>query len=143
MPRVSAKAVIVRDRRLLAIRKRDADGDYFVLPGGGQHERESLHDALGRECREELGTSIEIGELLFARDYIARNHEFAAVDDAHALELMFACRVPDDYEPHDGDAIDDGQLGVAWIDPATARIYPAALRAALANGTRGYLGDVN
>jgi UDP-glucose 4-epimerase len=126
---------------MLAIRK--CDGDYFIAPGGGQHERESLHDALVRECREELGTSVEIGERLFVRDYIARNHEFAAVDDAHALELMFACRVPDDYEPRNGDEIDTGQLGVAWIDPATARIYPAALRAAIATGSRGYLGDVN
>jgi 8-oxo-dGTP diphosphatase len=143
MPRVSVKAVIVRDGRLLAIRKRDGDGDYFILPGGGQLERESLHDALARECREELGTTVEIGELVLVRDYIARNHEFAAVDDAHALELMFACRVPAEYVPRNGDAIDDGQLGVAWVELSTARIYPAALRAAIANGSRGYLGDVN
>ena len=143
MPRVSVKAVIVRADKLLAIKKRDERGDYFILPGGGQHERESLHEALARECREELGTAIEIGELLFVRDYIARNHEFAAEQDGHQLELMFACRVPDDYVARDGNEIDAGQLGVEWIDPGTARIYPAALRDAIGRDARGYLGDVN
>src|SRR5262245_56058956 len=51
MIRVSAKAVIVRDDKLLVIAHRDADGEYFLLPGGGQERFESLHDALRRECR--------------------------------------------------------------------------------------------
>jgi len=34
--RVSAKAVIIRDRRILVIAHRDDDGEYYVLPRGGQ-----------------------------------------------------------------------------------------------------------
>jgi 8-oxo-dGTP diphosphatase len=143
VPRISAKAVIVRAGKLLAITKRDAAGEYFILPGGGQHEHETLHDALRRECREELATTVEIGELLVVRDYIARHHEFAAVDDAHQVELMFACRVPDDYQPAVGDSPDSDQVGVAWISIDDARLYPAALKIALTTGARGYLGDVN
>ncbi len=133
----------MRDGKLLAIVKRDAAGEYFILPGGGQHDHETLHDALRRECREELDTTVEIADLLFVRDYIARHHEFAAVDDAHQLELMFACRVPDDYEPTVGPSPDSDQVGVAWISITDARLYPAALKIALTRGTRGYLGDVN
>jgi hypothetical protein len=50
VPRKSAKAVIVRDEKLLVIVKRGAEGEYFVLPGGGQEHLESLPDALRREC---------------------------------------------------------------------------------------------
>ncbi len=34
VPRISAKAVVVHDGALLVIRKKDTDGDYFILPGG-------------------------------------------------------------------------------------------------------------
>jgi ADP-ribose pyrophosphatase YjhB (NUDIX family) len=144
VPRVSAKAVIVRDGKLLAIAKRDDAGEWYLLPGGGQDMHESLHEAVRRECREELGADVIVGELLYVRDYIARHHEFAAVDDAHQVELMFACTLVG--EPGVGTSPDAGQLGVAWlpIDRLDAvRLYPAALKALLTTGVRGYLGDVN
>ena len=80
---------------------------------------------------------------MFVRDYIARHHEFAAVDDMHQVELMFACRVPDDYAPIIGDTPDPDQVGAAWISIEHARLYPAALKIALTSGARGYLGDIN
>lgn len=149
MIRVCAKAVIVHGDRLLVLACRDSVGDYYLLPGGGQDKFEPLAEALRRECREEIGTDVEVGELLFVRDYIGRNHEFAAEHgEAHAVELMFACRVPEDYVPHSGAVPDPGQLTVTWLpldQLSQARLYPAALRpllAARAVGAR-YLGDVN
>jgi hypothetical protein len=35
--RNSAKAIVIRDGYLLSIRNRDADGDWYILPGGGQN----------------------------------------------------------------------------------------------------------
>ena len=58
-PRVSARALILRGNSLLAIRAKDAHGEFFVLPGGGQNHGETLPEALLRECREELGVEIE------------------------------------------------------------------------------------
>lgn len=147
MPRVSAKAVIIRDDKLLVIVKRDSQGDYFLLPGGGQDTFESLHATLRRECLEEIAAEVEPGDLLFVRDYIARNHEFAAEEpEAHQLDLMFACAVPADYEPRIGHVPDNAQTGVRWLplaELATARIYPAALREAILHPRVAYLGDVN
>jgi len=147
MPRVSAKAVIIRDDKLLVIVKRDSQGDYFLLPGGGQDTFESLHATLRRECLEEIAAEVEPGDLLFVRDYIARNHEFAAEEpEAHQLDLMFACAVPADYEPRIGQVPDNAQTGVRWLpfeELATARIYPAALREAILHPRVAYLGDVN
>jgi len=151
--RPSAKAVILRGTHLLVIVKADESGEYAILPGGGQEPGEPLEAALRRECLEELGTEVETGDLLCVRDYVGRHHEFASWDSrTHALELMFACRVPDTYQPHGGHLPDQGQLDVRWIpvDRLTAaRLYPAALVPWLARFVRGaadlprYLGDVN
>lgn len=56
--RVTVKG-LVRDgaERLLFVRER---GETWDLPGGGLEHDESLHEALKREFREELGAEIEI-----------------------------------------------------------------------------------
>ena len=153
MPRVSAKAIIIRNGALLAIEKRDDLGPYFILPGGGQEQGESLHDAVKRECLEELNADVYVGELLFARDYIGKNHEFAAFDgDVHCLEVMFRCSVPSDYVAGEGSVPDEGQVGVRWLPldgVDIQRLYPKLLRPILADSAGDaaprdpYLGDVN
>ncbi|UUI01771.1 NUDIX domain-containing protein [Oceanobacillus jeddahense] len=90
--RNSAKAIIIQDHQLLAIKKRDKDGYYFILPGGGQEHGENLHQTLQRECIEEINTTVEIANLLFNREYIGKNHEHFEFDgNIHQLEYMFLC----------------------------------------------------
>src|SRR3569832_452652 len=116
MPRESAKAVIIRDDKLLVIVKRDRQGEYFLLPGGGQDTIESLLATLRRECLEEIAAEVEPGDLLFVRAYIARTHEYAAAEpEAHQLDLMFACAVPAYYEPGSGQVPDNALTGVRWL----------------------------
>ena len=56
--RCAAKALIVKDGRLLLNRCRRSDGGvYYDLPGGGQNLFESMEDAVIREVREEAGLS--------------------------------------------------------------------------------------
>lgn len=149
--RNSAKAIIIRDGCLLLIRNRDRQGDWFILPGGGQNHGESLHQALQRECREEIGAHVHIGELRLIREYIGRNHEFAEQDaQAHQVDLMFECRIDAAYIPAIGAVPDSGQTGVAWIplhELHAVRLYPKALADTLNDGAAAtpcrYLGDVN
>jgi 8-oxo-dGTP diphosphatase len=148
--RPSAKAIIIRDGQLLVlVHHRSAGERFFTLPGGGQEPFESLPEALQRECLEEIGVAVRVGALLYVRDYIARNHEFAAESPLfHALELMFECTLEPGAEPQVGAVPDDWQTGVAWLPlqelPESA-FYPTALRGVLARGDRShvYLGDVN
>jgi 8-oxo-dGTP diphosphatase len=149
--RNSAKAIIVRDGHLLAVRSRDDQGDWYLLPGGGQEPGEPLHDALRRECREEIGAEVRIGDLKLIREYIGRNHEFADEDSAfHQVEFMFECEVDGSYAPQDGHLPDSLQTGVDWLPLSELehyRLYPNALRALLKEGVAraplAYLGDVN
>jgi ADP-ribose pyrophosphatase YjhB (NUDIX family) len=149
--RNSAKAIIIRDACLLVIRSRDEDGDWYLLPGGGQAHGEPLPEALQRECREEMGARVQVGELKLVREYIGRNHEFAAHDgEAHQVEFMFECQVDTAYVPGNGNTPDTSQTGVVWLplpDLERFRLYPKVLRLILKNGVSGitcaYLGDVN
>ena len=112
--RNSAKAIIVEDDHLLAITHQDQVGRYYILPGGGQEPGETLHKAVQRECWEELGAEIEPGALLFVRDYIGQNHEFAAKDgNVHQVEFMFECRIKTRDALGNGPIPDQNQIGIA------------------------------
>jgi len=150
--RNSAKALIVREGRLLVIHLTDGEGDWYGLPGGGQERMETLHEAVRRECREELGVDVEVHELLFIREYLSINHEFANFEpDEHQIEFMFRCSLPDGIEPNVGALPDTAQIGVAWLPLDTLgehRLYPRALSSHAAHfagrsGAPVYLGDVN
>jgi 8-oxo-dGTP diphosphatase len=147
--RVSAKALIIEDGRVLCVHKRDGTDDYFTLPGGGQEPGETLPSALRRECLEEIGVDVLVGRLRFVRDYIGRNHAFAAMDGhRHALDIIFECTLPLGAVPRLGPTPDSDQVGVAWLEIARLRehhVYPVALADALVSGIDAsiYLGDVN
>jgi 8-oxo-dGTP diphosphatase len=78
--RNSVKAIIVRDGALLLIRKEDAQGTYYIFPGGGQEKFETMPETLRRECMEEIGVEVEVGALRCIREYIGRNHQFGEAD---------------------------------------------------------------
>lgn len=69
--RTAARAVIIKDECLLVLRRTGAQGEFYVLPGGGQNHGESIRQALLREVFEEVSLEVEIKELLFINEYIA------------------------------------------------------------------------
>jgi 8-oxo-dGTP diphosphatase len=149
--RTSAKAIIVQGDCLLLVRYKDENGDWYILPGGGQKHGEPLAEALQRECQEEIGTTVQMGELKFVREYIGGNHEFAESDrEMHQVDFMFECGISPAYTPANGTAPDTMQTGVEWVplsDLENRRLYPKVLSSTLRNGMSGmsctYMGDVN
>lgn len=148
----AAKAIIIRDDHLLSLRiAPDADGDWYVLPGGGQEPGETLHDTMRRECLEEIGIDVDVGELAFVREYVGPNHEFAHKDGhVHRIEFMFICRIPDDSNPSAGSLPDTHQEAIEWLPLAQLdryRLYPLTLRPLVMRYREGdpaiYLGDIN
>lgn len=136
-----------------------------MLPGGGQHKEETLADTVTRECLEEVDAEVDVVDLLFIREYIGKNHEFADVDsDLHQIEFMFHCRLSGSDKLTAGHEPDSGQIGIEWLDfdgLEERPLYPAVLRAHLMRLNRAgyfnesdiarrinvpvpiYLGDVN
>lgn len=152
--RNSIKAVIIRDEAILLTVNRDQWGEFLLLPGGGQDFGESMVEALHRECREELGCEVIVGDLIGARDYIGAHHEFAEYDSHfHQVEIIFRCDVAPGCEAHMGPLADDegdwAQTGIEWVplaDLPQRRIYPSVLREwlrCLPEPEKRYLGDVN
>lgn len=148
--RVSIKAVIIDNGRILLTKNRDQQSIFYLLPGGGQNPGEPIADALKRECLEEVGARVEPGPLLFVRDYLSENHDFAGEhEDVHQVELMFAATLQEDPAQRATSHPDSMQIGVEWV-PLMAlrerRLYPSALKALLMEPLPGgalYLGDVN
>lgn len=129
--RYCAKAIIVRDARILAIKYADESGEYYALPGGGQLHGETLPEALLRECQEELGISVRNQGLKFIREYIGKVGESSWRDaDIHQVEFLYECEIVGKDEPRGGTHRDHAQVGIAWL-PIDAivnyRFYPKEL----------------
>jgi 8-oxo-dGTP diphosphatase len=113
--RISAKAIIIQDGKLLTLHKMGEEVEYYALPGGGQNGGETLPEALRRECMEELSLEVEVGQIVYIRDYISANHEFARFNsESHILNIVFACRILSGV-PQPGSVPDSRQVGIEWL----------------------------
>ncbi|MGB0333829.1 MAG: NUDIX domain-containing protein [Opitutales bacterium] len=149
--RTAARALIILNQKLLAIKMRDRTGVFYILPGGGQRHGETLREGLIRECFEEIGTEVEVGELLYVREYIGKNHEFQSSHHAfHQVENVFRCQLPNPDSIGPGTEHDKKQVGVEWIhlsDLDKRRFLPEVIKPFFKEGDfdagTNYLGDVN
>ena len=82
--RNSAKALIVKDGKMAAIKIRDDEAEWYIMPGGGQETTETLSVAVCREVAEELGIKVSCKELLFVIEGV--NGE-----KIHRVDLVFLC----------------------------------------------------
>jgi len=148
--RNSAKAIIVRDSCVLLIRIGDQGGEWYVLPGGGQHAGEPLRETVQRECLEEIGVPVQVGQLRLVREYIAKNHGAdECTAPAHRVEFMFECQINADAVPSNGLKADTCQTGIVWVpvaDLAAYDLYPTGLVQILRDGVSkvgcAYMGDM-
>ena len=112
--RNAARALIVRDDRILLLRKLGySDGERFALPGGGQDPGETLRQALLRECQEEIGTQVQVHDLIHVADYF-KVRDTDPPSTRHLVEFLFRCEVPDNYAPVNGEHPDKHQVEVVW-----------------------------
>lgn len=110
-PRVGCGAALLRDGRLLLVRRRRApEADHWGLPGGKVDFLETVPDAVVREIDEELGVRIGRLVLLCVVDQIdaaAGIHWVAPVYRAEILDGEPAVREPDALSDAGWFALDD------------------------------------
>ena len=149
--RTAARALIIENGKLLLVKMRDSSGTFYILPGGGQHHGEALHQSLAREVQEEIGVPVEIGAFAYIREYIGRNHEFrASHSNFHQVECVFHCSLKTREGLGNGTEHDKKQIGIEWI-PLTEvkeyRILPECIKSFFTPTgfvtPKAYLGDTN
>ena len=123
--RVKARAVVVRDGRLLVSRERRRAIEHLLLPGGRVQDGESITDALVREVREETGLEVVPQRLL----YIA---EVVGAYGAHDLNLIWLAELADA-----GAAISDDLL-LAFDDDRLSSIMPPIVDQIAADAADGW-----
>lgn len=139
--RNAAKALIIKDNKMLAIKISDGNEEWYILPGGGQDVEELLSDAACREVAEELGLQVEVKDLVFVIEGVHG-------ENFHRVDLVFLCEYIGEIE----NAIlhsDTNQVGYDWLDIKTlntAPLYPSKLRRQIMNLHEGkvhkvYLGN--
>ena len=149
--RSSAKALIIRDNQILLQRCDFGDGVLcYLFPGGGQKFGETLDKTVERECLEEIGARVRAKKLLFIREYISANHEFADKKKVHSIEFYFQCELVTEPSWDRAFHPDRVQVGIEWVPLAELgkkNLFPRTLRNRLVDGVEGkqfeYLGDVN
>lgn len=121
--RNSAKALIIKDGKMLASKINDNDDVFYIMPGGGQDTDELLQDTVKRECEEELGIKVEPKSLEFIVEGL-RGESF------HRVDLVFLC----DYIGEIENAKihkDKNQIGFEWLpieNLMNEPLYPSKLR---------------
>jgi 8-oxo-dGTP diphosphatase len=84
--RVRACGICVKgEATLLVNHKFEAESDFWAPPGGGISFGERAEDCLSREFKEETGLTINVGQFLFACEFIR--------PPLHAIELFFEVSV--------------------------------------------------
>ena len=129
--RNSAKAIVVHNGKLLVNRCISKFGEYYALPGGGQHTGEMLGETVKRELLEETGYSVVPMRLSGIYERISEGRRDG---NSHKIYFIFLCRLESEVrrQPTETDRF---QIGCEWIDLKTARhenLFPRAIRDNLA-----------
>ncbi|ABV94648.1 hypothetical protein Dshi_2915 [Dinoroseobacter shibae DFL 12 = DSM 16493] len=99
-PRLAARAVILRDNRLLLVNAYpDGRSDLWCAPGGGVAPGTSLPENLAREVHEETGLRIAVGAPCLVNEF----HDPAG--SFHQVDIYFRATIL------------SGTLDAAWQDP--------------------------
>lgn len=126
--RNAAKALIIKDGKMLAIKINDGKEEWYIMPGGGQDAEELLPEAVCREVAEEMGLQVEVKDLAFVIEGL-HGEQF------HRVDLVFLC----EYIGKAENAVlqsDTNQVGYDWLDIETLNttpLYPSKLRRQIMN----------
>ena len=87
--RIRARAVAVRDGKILLVQHNGSSTNFWALPGGGVDEYESTKETLIREMKEELLVDVKLGKLLFIQELLSKEKDW------HSMEFFYEILKPE------------------------------------------------
>ena len=123
--RISAGALVDREGKLLLVRSVvPGKYDFWVSPGGGVKQGESLEEAAAREIWEEAGLSAKVGKLLYIEEFENPQCRF--------IKFWFAAEVTSsEINVTHPEARAEHIVEAAWFKPEELKdkvTFPALLR---------------
>ncbi len=111
LPRVAVGAMVIKDGRVLLVRRAQPPSQgLWAVPGGRVELGETLQQAAEREIKEETGLTIHAGQPVYAFDFILR-------DDAGRVQFHYVIvDLLADYVGGELHAGDDAHE-VRWVSP--------------------------
>ena len=125
--RNSAKAIVVHEGKILVNRCVSRFGEYYALPGGGQHTGEMLSETVRRELLEETGYSVVPLRLSGIYERISEGRRDG---NSHKIYFIFLCRLASE-ERQKPTETDSFQVGFEWVDLKDIQrrnLFPRAIR---------------
>ncbi len=118
---------MVRDGRVALVERRRAGLHYWVVPGGGVEEGETIEGAALREAEEELGVAVALGPLRATIEHLEadgstqRQHYFAATIDDEQIRMT---------GPETSAPVERGTYTAVWVEIAdldVERVLPRSV----------------
>lgn len=116
--RSTVKAIIInKDKVLLNKCFDENNGEYYSLPGGGQHTDETLHEAMIRECLEETGYSVIPKRFGALCEEICEDPKVIELypEYIHKMFHIFIGELANETAQKVTE-VDDMQIGIEWIE---------------------------
>ncbi|MEO2259000.1 NUDIX domain-containing protein [Paenibacillus amylolyticus] len=140
--RNSAKALIIKDGRMLAIKQDDNDEVIYILPGGSQNAGETLTDAVKREVAEEIGVNVEPLSLEFVIEGVYG-------EALHRVDFVFLCEYIGLMDDESAILSSDDEVEYEWLEikhVLQLPLFPSKLRKQIIRLVEGektvmYLGN--
>jgi len=107
--RIRIAGIYIENGKILLVKHRKNNREYYLLPGGGQHTGEKAPQTLVREWKEELGLDIVPGEFLFLGESIPPDIE----SRKHVYQMVFSVTSISGEIVLHGDEI---LVAHAWVD---------------------------
>ncbi len=101
--------VVIKGKKVLLVKSKYKDGEFYLFPGGGIEFGETVEDAAIRETLEETGVKVRIKDLFHVNEYI-----YAKDWSKRSMTIFFTAEAIEVSEPRTNDG---GKIKrVEWIE---------------------------
>jgi 8-oxo-dGTP pyrophosphatase MutT (NUDIX family) len=129
--RIRSAAIVIDNNKILLVKHKHPESgiEFWVPPGGGLEDSESIYDCAIRETYEETGLKVILGEIRYLREFIDPEygeHHFEIFIQAKSFvgELTISNVNPDD---RDGPYIKEVKF-LSKVDISGLIVYPEVLK---------------